>query len=173
MYLTRTLNSKILKKKKMALYSLKTTQLFPTTKETLWDFISSPKNLKEITPDFMGFDITSKNLEPTIYAGMIIEYKVSPIMGIKMDWVTEITQVKEGEMFIDEQRFGPYKFWHHTHKISPIDGGVMMSDVVHYLPPMGIIGRMANSLIIKKRLNQIFEYREAELKKRFGILKKL
>ncbi|NHB67690.1 SRPBCC family protein [Bacteroidales bacterium M08MB] len=152
----------------MALYILKTTQGFQTTSDKLWDFISSPKNLKDITPDYMGFDIISDNQEQSIYPGMIIEYQVRPIMGIKTNWVTEITQVKEGKYFIDEQRFGPYKFWHHTHKIIPIEEGVVMEDTVLYLPPMGIIGRVANSLFIKKRLDQIFEFRRAKLQKKFG-----
>lgn len=154
----------------MALYTVRTAQSFPVSSEMLWDFISSPKNLKEITPDYMGFNIISENLNQKIFPGMIIEYQVSPIMGIKTNWVTEITQVKEGEYFIDEQRFGPYKFWHHTHKIIPIEGGVVMEDTVLYLPPMGIIGRMANSLFIKKQLKQIFDHRKTVLQKKFGTL---
>jgi ligand-binding SRPBCC domain-containing protein len=154
----------------MALYSVRTVQSFPVTSEMLWDYISSPRNLKEITPAYMRFDIISKNLNQKIFPGMIIEYQVSPIMGIRMNWVTEITQSKEREFFIDEQRFGPYKFWHHTHKIVPTEGGVIMEDTVHYLPPMGIIGRMANSLFIKKQLKQIFDHRRIVLQKKFGTL---
>jgi ligand-binding SRPBCC domain-containing protein len=154
----------------MALYTLSSSQKFPTSSILLWDFISSPKNLKAITPDYMGFDIITKNLTKKMYPGMIIEYKVSPFMGIKINWVTEITQVKEGEYFIDEQIFGPYKFWHHTHRIVPIEGGVLMEDTVHYLPPLGILGRIANTLFIKSKLKQIFEHKRIELEKRFGTI---
>ena len=103
-----------------------------------------------------------------MYPGMIITYKVSPLLGIKLNWMTEITNVKEYEYFVDEQRIGPYSLWHHQHKIEPIDGGVLMTDIVTYQPPFGFIGAIANSLIIKKRLQQIFDYRSIALEKRFG-----
>jgi len=154
----------------MAIYTLSTIQRFPTTKDKIWDFISSPKNLKDITPDYMGFDIISKGLPEKIYGGLIIQYNVKPLLGIKMNWVTEITQLKDGEYFIDEQRFGPYKFWHHTHRINIIEGGVEMLDTVHYSPPFGIIGSMANHWLIKRQLKEIFEYRRVKLEQKFGIL---
>lgn len=154
----------------MAIYNLTTNQAFPISRGELWNFISSPKNLKEITPNYMGFDIVSEDLAEQIYAGMIIHYKVSPILEIKLSWITEITHCKEGEYFIDEQRFGPYKFWHHTHKISAIDGGVIMTDTVHYLPSMGFLGRIANTLFIRKKLKQIFEHRRLVLEKKFGTM---
>jgi len=91
----------------MGVYQLKRTQTFQLPIETLWDFISDPKNLKEITPEYMGFDITSKNLPDQIYQGMIISYKVSPLLGIKTTWITEITHLKHQQYFIDEQRVGP------------------------------------------------------------------
>lgn len=136
--------------------------------ETLWDFISSPRNLKEITPDYMGFDITSEGLPDKMYPGMIISYKVSPLLGVKTTWVTEITQVKEMEYFIDEQRVGPYSIWHHQHHISPIEGGVLMHDIVSYQPPFGYLGAIANAMIIKKKLEEIFDYRVQAINKRFG-----
>jgi ligand-binding SRPBCC domain-containing protein len=154
----------------MAIYTLSTVQKFPASIEDIWDFISSPQNLKDITPEHMGFDIISKDLPEKIYAGMIIQYNVKPLLGIKMNWVTEIAHVKEGEYFIDEQRFGPYKFWHHTHKITTIEGGVEMVDTVHYSPPFGIIGAMANKLIIQRQLKSIFDYRRVKLEQKFGIL---
>lgn len=152
----------------MALYTLSSVQRFPVSKEEIWDFITSPINLKYITPEYMGFEIISRNLPEKIYAGMIIQYHVKPLMGIEMNWVTEITQVKEGDYFIDEQRFGPYKFWHHTHRIKSVDGGVEMIDTVHYSPPLGFLGMIANRLIIKKKLEDIFEYRRIILQDKFG-----
>ncbi len=79
----------------MGFYQLHKTQKIPATIDQVWDFISSPANLKKITPEYMGFNITSKLLSEKMYPGMIISYKVSPVLGIKMTWVTEITQVKE------------------------------------------------------------------------------
>ena len=102
---------------------------------------------------------------------MIITYKVSPLLGIKLNWVTEITHVKDHEYFVDEQRIGPYAMWHHQHKIEPITGGVLMTDIVTYQPPMGFLGAMANSLFIKRQLKQIFDFRTVALEKRYGKFK--
>ena len=137
--------------------------------DEVWDFISSPKNLKRITPDYMGFDITSHNPQDTMYPGMIISYKVSPVLGIKMRWVTEITHVREKDYFVDEQRVGPYAIWHHEHKIEPIEGGVLMTDIVSYKPPFGILGTLANGLFIRRQLNEIFKYRTTAMEEIFGV----
>ena len=152
----------------MAFYQLIKTQKLPVTINQIWDFISSPVNLKEITPEHMGFIVTSKSSTEKMYPGMIITYKVSPLLGIKLNWMTEITHVKDLEYFVDEQRIGPYKMWHHQHKIEAIEGGVFMTDIVTYQPPMGLLGAIANSILIKKQLQQIFDYRTIALEKRFG-----
>ena len=151
----------------MAFYQYKQEQKVKATLEEAWDFISSPANLKEITPDYMGFDITSEVPEK-MYPGMIITYEVKPLFGIKTPWMTEITQVKELEFFIDEQRVGPYKMWHHQHFIEPIEDGVLMRDIVTYIPPLGFLGAIANKILIKKKLNEIFDYRTLAVNKRFG-----
>ena len=135
--------------------------------DEVWDFISSPANLKKITPEYMGFDIISKNLPEKMYPGMIISYKVKPVLGIPVTWVTEITQVVEKQFFIDEQRIGPYIFWHHQHFIKPYENGVLMSDIVSYKPPFGLLGTFANQLFIKGQLDKIFSYREKVLHKKF------
>ena len=134
----------------------------------IWNFAVSPKNLQRITPDKMGFEITSENSEEKIYPGMIITYKVSPILNIKMNWVTEITQVKENKFFIDEQRLGPYKMWHHQHIFIDNDDHVLMKDIVTYIPPFGLLGDIANQLFIKRQLNEIFNYRFVEMNKIFN-----
>ena len=100
---------------------------------------------------------------------MIIIYKVSPLLGIKLNWVTEITHVRDFEYFVDEQRVGPYSMWHHQHKIEPIEGGVLMTDIVTYQPPLGIFGALANKMFIRNQLQQIFDYRTIALEKRFGV----
>ena len=151
----------------MAFYQLIKKQFVPASVEEVWDFISSPANLKEITPAYMGFDITSKDLPEKMYAGMIISYKVRPVMGIPMTWITEITHVEDKRYFVDEQRVGPYAMWHHQHIIEPYEKGVMMTDIVSYKPPMGFLGSIANELLIRRQLEGIFAYREKALKKRF------
>lgn len=152
----------------MAFYQKFQEQKIPATLEQVWDFMSSPANLKEITPDYMGFDITSKDLPEKMYPGMIISYKVSPLLGIKTTWVTEITHVKDHHFFVDEQRVGPYTIWHHQHILEPIDNGVLMKDIISYVPPFGFLGAIANSIVIKKKLNEIFDYRHKAVIERFG-----
>lgn len=152
----------------MAFYQYKQEQKVNASLEEVWDFISSPANLKEITPDYMGFDITSTDTPKKMYPGMIITYIVKPIFGIKTPWMTEITQVKDLEFFIDEQRVGPYKLWHHQHFIEKIEGGVLMKDIVTYSPPFGFLGAIANKLLIRKKLDEIFNYRTYAVNKKFG-----
>lgn len=152
----------------MGIYQLYKEQKVPASIEEVWDFISSPKNLKKITPDYMGFDITSKHLPDKMYPGMIISYIVKPVLGIKTTWVTEITHVKDNEFFVDEQRVGPYTIWHHQHRVQAIEGATLMTDIVSYKPPFGILGRMANSLLIADKLEEIFAYREKALIEIFG-----
>ena len=123
----------------MAFYQFHKQQKIRTTIDEIWNFISSPANLKEITPDYMGFDITTKNLPDKMYAGMVISYGVSPLLGIKTTWVTEITHIIEKKYFVDEQRVGPYSLWHHQHILEPLEDGVLMSDIVSYQPPFGFL----------------------------------
>lgn len=155
----------------MAFYQFTQSQKIPASIEEVWDFISSPANLKEITPSYMGFEVTSNSGSDKMYAGMIITYIVKPVLGIPMKWMTEISQVKEKEYFVDEQRMGPYQLWHHQHKIEAIDGGVLMTDIVTYIPPFGFIGAIANGLFIKKQLRSIFEYRTVAVNEKFGLWK--
>ena len=152
----------------MPVYQLYKEQIIPASRIEVWDFISSPDNLKKITPPEMGFDIINKELAEKMYPGMIISYKVKPLPGFKTNWVTEITQVRDGEYFVDEQRVGPYKIWHHQHILEGHSKGILMKDIITYLPPMGFLGALANSLIIKKKLNEIFAFREEAMINIFG-----
>lgn len=159
------LNKKIIV---LGFYQFKREQQINATLDEVWDFISSPKNLKEITPDHMGFEVTSGDLPEKMYPGMIVSYKVSPLLGIKLTWVTEITQVKDKEFFVDEQRMGPYTMWHHQHILEPNDDGILMKDIVSYIPPFGFLGSIANTIMIRKKLNEIFEYRFEAVERRFN-----
>ena len=153
----------------MKLYQIKTKQKLPISVDKAWEFLSNPKNLKEITPKYMNFRILS-GADRSIFAGQIIQYKVTPMLGISTKWVTEITHVKDKEYFVDEQRFGPYALWHHKHFIKKIDGGVEMEDIIDYKIPFGIIGQIAHPIIVKNKLKQIFKFRENKLKELFGEL---
>ena len=144
----------------MKIYSLTKKQFLPISLDQAWDFFSSPINLKKITPEYMGFEITSDLGDGKMYPGQIITYVVTPVLGIPMSWATEITHVVDKKYFVDEQRFGPYTFWHHQHWFKTVEGGVEMTDIVNYGLPLGFLGRIANSLFVKSKLEEIFGYRE-------------
>ena len=151
-------------------YRLSSKQKLPISVDEAWEFLSNPKNLKIITPYYMSFDIISGDNKP-MFAGQIIQYIVTPILGIKTNWVTEITQVVDKKYFIDEQRFGPYALWHHKHFIKSIDGGVEMEDVIDYKIPFGFLGRIMHPILVKPKLTEIFNYRTQKLIELFGVYK--
>ena len=157
------------KRKRMPVYQLKRQQKLPSSIGEVWEFISKPENLSKITPEAMEFRILTRELPDKIYPGMIISYRVRPLLRLKMNWVTEITHVEDNRYFVDEQRHGPYTLWHHEHFVESIDGGVLMTDIITYKPPGGILGGLANRLFIRRQLRQIFDYRFVALENRFGI----
>ncbi|MFO0494435.1 MAG: SRPBCC family protein [Flavobacteriia bacterium] len=140
------------------MYQLKRQQLVKTDMATCWDFFSSPGNLQKITPKYMGFDVLTEVPEK-MYEGLMIEYRVRPLLGIPMNWITEITHVKEHHFFVDEQRKGPYRIWHHEHHFETVDNGVLMSDIVSYELPFGILGKIAHPILVQRKLNEIFDFR--------------
>jgi len=154
----------------MKLYTLHSKQLLPLSIEEAWEFFSDPKNLNTITPDDMGFK-TLSGADRKMYPGQIIQYVVTPLLGIPMKWVTEITHVMDQQYFVDEQRFGPYALWHHKHFFKAVPGGVEMEDIVDYKLPMGILGQLMHPLLVRPRLHQIFEYRRKKLIELFGEFK--
>ena len=154
----------------MKIFKIHTKQKLPISVDEAWDFLSSPKNLKKITPKEMNFNIIDCDFK-TIYPGQIIIYTVTPILKIPLKWVTEITHVVDKKYFVDEQRFGPYSLWHHKHFIKEVNGGIEMEDIIHYKIPLGFIGYIMNYLIIKNKLGHIFEYRRKKLNEIFGELK--
>lgn len=149
-------------------YTIQTVQRIPISLETAWDFFSRPDNLKEITPSTLGFNIISQYHGDFMYPGQIIEYKVSPVLGIPLYWMTEITHVQHQQYFVDEQRFGPYAMWHHQHHFKQIEGGVEMTDIVHYKLPLWFLGDIANTIMVKSQLRNIFNYRYKAVEDRFG-----
>lgn len=147
-------------------YQIKSSQILPLGLEECWEFFSNPANLKIITPESMGFEILSGAEQP-MYPGQIIQYHVSPIFGLKLNWVTEIKHVEPLKMFVDEQRYGPYAMWHHKHFFKAVDGGVETTDLVHYKLPLGILGRIAHPFLVKPKIEEIFKYRTQKLNELF------
>ena len=147
---------------------LQRVQLLKLSLDEAWNFFSSPRNLQKITPTSMKFTVVGDTFSDTMYAGQIIQYKVSPLLGIPLYWMTEITHVKEKVFFIDEQRFGPYTFWHHQHHFKETANGVEMTDLLHYKVPLYALGRIANKLFVEKQVAKIFDYRYQKIKELFG-----
>lgn len=151
----------------MKLHVLERRLEIPITLKEAWDFFSNPANLADITPPRLGFRMTSE-APGRIYTGLILTYTVSPFFGMPVDWVTEITYVKEPEFFVDDQRRGPYKLWHHEHMFKETGGGVEVHDLVHYALPLGPLGDIVHELVVKRQLKEIFDYRSGYLARKYG-----
>ncbi|WP_139959743.1 SRPBCC family protein [Flavicella sediminum] len=152
------------------IYTLSAQQVLPISISEAWKYFSSPENLKELTPPEMQMNVTSGKPEKA-YAGQIITYNLAVAKGIRINWVTEITQVLQEKMFIDEQRFGPYKMWHHEHTFEKIDEhSCLMKDKISYKLPLGFLGKIAHVLFVKNQLKGIFNFREQKVNEVFGKL---
>ena len=152
----------------MSVYSFKAVQQIPVSIREAWHFFSDPHNLQKITPPDMKFTVLSEQQNTKVYPGQIIEYKVRPLLGIPVYWMTEITHVEEEKFFVDEQRQGPYSFWHHQHHFNAVSGGVEMTDIVHYKLPLWFIGDLMNTLFVKRKLEGIFKYRREQVARLLG-----
>ncbi len=153
----------------MAFYQLHADQYLKASPDEAWRFLSDPRNLQDITPKAMQFEIRS-GAGDAMFPGQLISYRVSPFTGVRTSWVTEITHVREGHYFVDEQRFGPYRFWHHKHFIFAVEGGVLMRDVVDYALPLGPLGDLTHALLVRRQLQAIFRFRASALEAKFGPL---
>jgi ligand-binding SRPBCC domain-containing protein len=150
----------------MPAYTLHRKETIPMPVATAWEFFSNPCNLQKITPPELGFEILNASLPPRIYAGLMISYRVRPLLGIPVNWLTEITQVREGEYFVDEQRSGPYALWHHEHWVRDAGGGCTEAeDLVTYRLPLGWLGGLLHPLLVRRKLEAIFDFRSAAVGK--------
>lgn len=149
------------------IYEIHTKLKLPISKLEAWAFLSDPKNLQEIMPDDMGFEIRS-GADRKMFTGQLLQYNVTPLPGFKTKWVTEITHVEEPNYFVDIQLYGPYSLWHHKHFIHEIEGGVEVEDLVHYKIPLGALGRLLHPIVVKPKLDQIFKARERKMIEKFG-----
>lgn len=148
------------------MYQLRRTQVVKTDLETCWKFFCAPGNLRVITPEYMNFRVLTET-PPEIYEGLMIAYKISPVLNIPLSWVTEITVVEHQAYFVDEQRQGPYKIWHHEHHFKAVEGGVEMTDIVSYSLPFGFLGKFAHWLFVRKQLETLFDYRFRKVEELF------
>ncbi|MBL7827986.1 MAG: SRPBCC family protein [Saprospiraceae bacterium] len=152
------------------MHKLHRTQFLPISLEEAWSFFSNPGNLNLITPDALTF-VTTSEVPEKMYEGLIITYRIKPMLNIPVDWVTEITHIRDGEYFVDEQRKGPYRIWHHEHHFKAVEGGVMMTDLLYYDIGKWIFGRIAGALFVHRKVNEIFDFRQVALEKYFPLQK--
>ncbi|MEL6637148.1 MAG: SRPBCC family protein [Bacteroidota bacterium] len=155
----------------MKIYYKEWTQHLPISLDEAWAFFSRPENLNELTPKDMSFEILTDIKGKPMYQGMLIRYKIVPMLNIKMNWCTEITHIRDRQYFIDEQRFGPYALWHHEHHFQAVDGGTLMRDELHYAIPYGPIGQLANAIFVGNKVEEIFEFRNQAIEQLFGMPK--
>jgi ligand-binding SRPBCC domain-containing protein len=152
----------------MSVHHLKTVQRIPVSLDIAWEFFSHPKNLATMTPEHLNLKFTNELFGEEMYPGQVITYKVKPVLGIPLFWMTEITHVRAKQYFVDEQRFGPYSLWHHQHHFRAIEGGVEMTDLIHYKVPGWLLGDFADKFFISKQLEDIFKYRFRKVEELFG-----
>lgn len=152
----------------MKVYSLTQTSRLYRSMDEVWSYFATPYNLNEMTPPDMIFEILTDVRDKKMYAGMLINYRIRPLLNIPMRWTTEITHCEERSYFVDEQRFGPYALWHHEHRFVQKDGYIEMTDTVHYGLKMGILGQLVHALYIRKKLEGIFAFREKKVAEIFG-----
>ncbi len=142
-------------------------QFLPITLEQAWDFFATPKNLNEVTPDDLVFEIISK-VPNKMYEGLMITYKIKPLLNISINWCTEITHIKDMHFFVYEQRKGPYNIWHHEHHFKAVEGGTLMTDILHYDIGKSIFGWIAGKLFVDKQVEKIFSFRYEKLEEYFA-----
>ncbi len=150
------------------MYQLKRTQFIQADLQTCWKYFSAPANLHTITPNYIDFRVHT-SVPEEMYEGLIIRYTIRPILRIPLTWISEIKTVKGETYFIDEQRKGPYKMWHHEHHFKEVEGGVEMTDIISYIMPLGFIGKLVHWLFVRKQLEGIFDYRIKKVDELFNV----
>ena len=150
------------------LHALTQEQFLPLRIEAAWDFFSDPANLCRITPEWLHFTLSCPS-PARMYPGQILTYTIRPFPGVRTAWVTEITHVREPNFFVDEQRLGPYALWHHQHLFHSCSGGVLMQDLVNYALPLWYLGDLVHALVVKRRIQAIFAYRQQVLEQMFPV----
>ena len=149
------------------IHRLSKSQIVPAPLEEVWAYFSTPKNLNELTPPDMKFEIIHGG-EGDMFQGQLIEYIVQLMPLIKSRWLTEIAHVEDQSYFVDEQRIGPYSLWYHEHRFEAVEGGTRISDTVTYQLPFGPLGDLVHAIWVGPRLKSIFNYRRKKVQELFG-----
>jgi ligand-binding SRPBCC domain-containing protein len=151
----------------MKLYMMDHRQVIRASIGDVWSFYSDPHNLAKLTPPWLNL-VVPEDIRHQVYPGMIITYCLRPFLGIRSHWLTEITHVVEGQLFVDEQRFVPYRFWHHQHHFRETDEGIEVRDLIHYALPLDPVGKFVHAVLVRARLKEIFDYRANAIRTAFG-----
>jgi ligand-binding SRPBCC domain-containing protein len=153
----------------MRVFTIERRQRLKVSREEAYRFISNPALMGGIIPADLGLQVLN-HIPDRVYEGLLLHYRLKPLFGVPVHWLGEITYCDEPSRFVDEQRLGPFAFWHHEHRLREIPGGVEMSDLIHYAVPFGPLGSVVNTLVLGPRLRRIFDYRESALARKFGSL---
>jgi ligand-binding SRPBCC domain-containing protein len=152
----------------MAIHTIQRTQIVRSPLRDCWLFFSNPQNLARLTPPALDFQVLS-DVPEEIYPGLMIQYRVRPLFGLPLIWLTEISHVEPERSFVDEQRLGPYRLWHHEHHFRGLDEyHTEMRDRVHYILPFAPFSEFMHPWLVKPKLEQIFDYRERETQQIFN-----
>src|SRR5699024_12471365 len=128
----------------LKVYQMSRNQLLHVSLDDVWSFFTDPDNLQKLTPPKMRMEVIGKH-PSELYAGMVATYKVRPAFKLPITWVTEITHVLPKEYFVDEQRPGPSKSWHHEHRCKQTEDEGEITDLVHYAMPFTGIGKLVHA----------------------------
>ncbi|PHI21650.1 hypothetical protein CEQ90_02235 [Lewinellaceae bacterium SD302] len=140
----------------------------PRSLDETWDFFSRPENLQELTPKDVKFEFLTPLQGVEMYPGIAIQYRVTPFPGFTTDWITEITQIRDKEYFVDDQRVGPFALWHHQHWFKATGPNeTEMTDILHYQAPLGFLGTIADKLFVHRQVQEIFRFREEAVRAYF------
>jgi hypothetical protein len=142
-------------------------QRIARSRDEVFGFFENPLNLEAVTPAFLRF----KTLTPPpiqMAVGALIDYELR-LYGVPIRWRTRIDEFDPPRRFVDTQRRGPYRRWHHAHEFVEVDDGTLMIDRVEYELPLGPLGSLANTLFVRRSLKQIFDYRRDGVDQMFHV----
>jgi ligand-binding SRPBCC domain-containing protein len=151
----------------MSIHTLKREQIIPLPIEEVFAFFADAANLETITPAWLNFRILTPG-PIAMRAGARLDYRLK-WHRLPIAWKTEIVAWKPPYGFTDVQLRGPYRLWHHVHSFFAESEGTRMIDLVSYHLPLGAIGELAHSVLVRRDLERVFDYRYRAIESRFSV----
>ena len=143
-------------------YELSAAQVLPLPQEQAFSFFEDPRNLYDITPDWLRFVMQDRASQVSVFEGAEFDYTIR-WLGVPLFWRSRIQDHHPPVRFTDLQVRGPYQAWSHVHSFGPAEGGTVMRDTVIYRLPFGPVGSLVNSLLVRRQLEDIFRYRAGRI----------